>query len=68
MATTYHFSTAKIVVFYMSALICGAAVGLAVAGPESPLGSLLLVLSQLILTGLLLHTSRHAPNIDVRTG
>ena len=68
MATTYHFSTARIVVFYISAFICGIAVGLAVAGSESPLGALLLVLSQLILTDLLLHTSRHTPTIDVPTG
>jgi hypothetical protein len=58
MATTYHFSTGKIVVFYISAFICGLAVGLAVAGHESALVALLLVLSQLLLSGALLRTSR----------
>jgi len=68
MATVYHFSTAKIVVFYTSALICGIAVGLAVSGSESRLGVLLLLISQLLLAGLLLRTSRYAPNTDVTSG
>ena len=58
MATTYRFSTATIVVFYISAFICGMAVGLAVTGNESALVALLLVLSTLLLSGFLFHTSR----------
>jgi hypothetical protein len=58
MATAYRFSTGKIVVFWISALVLGMALGLAVAGSESALVALLLVLSQLLLSGLLLRTSR----------
>ena len=67
MGTTYHFSTGKIVVFYISALICGAAIVIAVAARETALAMLLVVVSQLISSGLLLRTSRgtsssHAPS------
>lgn len=58
MATTYQFSTTKIVVFWISSLVLGMAVGLAVTGNESALVALLLVLSQLLISGFLLHTSR----------
>ena len=58
MATAYHFSTLKIVVFWISAPVLGMALGLAVTGNESALVALLLVLSQLLLSGFLLQTSR----------
>jgi len=58
MEITYQFSTTKIVVFWVSSLVLGMAVGLAVTGNESALVALLLVLSQLLLSGFLLHTSR----------
>lgn len=58
MATAYHFSTGKIVFFWISALVLGIALGLAVTGNESALVALLLVLSQLLLSGFLLQTSR----------
>lgn len=59
MATEYRFSTVKIVIFWISALVLGMALGLAVTGNESALVALLLVLTQLLLSGFLLHTSRH---------
>ena len=65
MAATYQFSTGKIVTFWISALVLGMAVGLAVTGNESALVALLLVLSQLLLSGMLLHTSRCEPSANV---
>ena len=64
MTTTYQFSTTKIVIFWISSLILGMAAGLAVTGSESALVALLLVLSQLLLSGFLLHTSRREPRSD----
>jgi len=64
MATTYQFSTTKIVLFWISSLVLGMAVGLAVTGNESALVALLLVLSQLLLSGFLLHTSRRESASD----
>jgi hypothetical protein len=64
MATTYQFSTTKIVIFWISSLVLGMSVGLAVTGNESALVALLLVLSQLLLSGFLLHTSRRESRSD----
>lgn len=68
MATAYHFSTPKIVVFWISALVLGMALGLAVTGNESALVALLLVLSQLLLSGFLLRTSRQESGSVVPPG
>ncbi len=68
MATAYHFSTPKIVVFWISALVLGMALGLAVTGNESALVALLLVLSQLLLSGFLLQTSRQESSSEVPPG
>jgi hypothetical protein len=68
MATAYHFSTPKIVVFWISALVLGMALGLAVTGNESALVALLLVLSQLLLSGFLLQTSRQEPGSGLPPG
>jgi hypothetical protein len=64
MATAYRFSTGKIVTFWISALVLGMALGLAVTGNESALVALLLVLSQLLLSGFLLQTSRQESRSD----
>lgn len=68
MATTYHFSTPKIVAFWISGLVLGMALGLAVTGNESALVALLLVLSQLLLSGFLLQTSRRESGSGVPPG
>ena len=68
MAIAYHFSTSKVVVFWISALVLGMALGLAVTGNESALVALLLVLSQLLLSGFLLQTSRHESGSEVPPG